>query len=209
MRSVELLLYRTDEVNTGKLESRGRDYDPAQLTACKIMDENIYMATDTSMNMFTVKKSDAATDEERIRLEHCGSFHLGQFINTIRRGSLVMKQEDRTKSIPTFLAAGVEGSVLFIASLPETEFIQLEKIQRALRGIIKGVGGFDHAQWRSSFSPFKTADAFGFVDGDCLEAILDASDSVKDNLREALLREDPEFDFEGILELIEELSRLH
>lgn len=210
MRSLQLLLLKSEDGTAKRLELRARDYDPAQLTACKILDENVYMAADTSMNLLTMRKIDAATDEERVRLEHCGSFHLGQFVNAIHQGSLVMKQEERTRNIPTFLAAGVEGSVIFIAALPKADFQKLESLQRALHGVINGVGGLDHIHWRSPFSAFRTSNRpFGFIDGDCLEAILDASETVKENVRTAMLSEDPDLDFDELLDIVEDLSRLH
>lgn len=44
-------------------------------------------------------------------------------------------------------------------------------LQSALRGVIKGVGGFDHAEWRAFRSERTTAEAKGFVDGDLIEQV--------------------------------------
>ncbi|KAJ1622353.1 hypothetical protein T492DRAFT_913487 [Pavlovales sp. CCMP2436] len=38
-----------------------------------------------------LEHADAATDEERQRLEVCAEFHLGEFVNRIQRGSLTMQ----------------------------------------------------------------------------------------------------------------------
>ena len=37
------------------------------------------------------RNSRAANDDERQRLEMVGEFHLGEFVNRIRRGSLTMQ----------------------------------------------------------------------------------------------------------------------
>ncbi len=50
--------------------------------------------------------SAATTDEERQHLQEVGLFHLGEFVNVIRHGSLVM-QNIGESSIPT------TGSTLF------------------------------------------------------------------------------------------------
>ncbi len=48
----------------------------------------------------------------------------------------------------------------------------MQPVQTALRGVIKGVGGLDHAAWRSFHNERTTADARGFVDGDLIEQVL-------------------------------------
>ena len=41
--------------------------------------------------------------------------------------------------------------------------------QNALRKVVNGVGGFDHAQWRAFSNERTTNDASGFIDGDLIE----------------------------------------
>jgi len=42
-------------------------------------------------------------------------------------------------------------------------------VQNALRKVVNGVGGFDHAQWRAFSNERTTNDASGFIDGDLIE----------------------------------------
>lgn len=42
-------------------------------------------------------------------------------------------------------------------------------MQECLRGVVKGVGGLDHAAWRAFDNDRGTAPARGFVDGDLVE----------------------------------------
>ena len=44
-----------------------------------------------TLMFFVVDLADAATEEERARLEIQGEFHLGEFVNKFCRGSLLMQ----------------------------------------------------------------------------------------------------------------------
>lgn len=55
---------------------------------------------------FELNFSAAATDEERIHLQEVGLFHLGEYVNVFKKGSLVM-QHPGDNTTPT------QGSVLF------------------------------------------------------------------------------------------------
>jgi DNA damage-binding protein 1 len=47
--------------------------------------------------------------------------------------------------------------------------VLLSPAQNALRKVVNGVGGFDHAQWRAFSNERTTNDAHGFIDGDLIE----------------------------------------
>lgn len=42
-----------------------------------------------------------------------------------------------------------------------------------MRKVVKGVGGFDHAQWRAFSNLQRTEPAKNFIDGDLIEQFLD------------------------------------
>lgn len=85
MKSISLLLYKAADA---VIEEIARDYNPAWMTAVEILDDDTYIGAENSFNIFTVKRnSEAATDEERSRLEVCGQYHLGEFINRFRHGT--------------------------------------------------------------------------------------------------------------------------
>lgn len=53
-----------------------------------MIDDDTYIGGENSFNLFTVRKnSDAATEEDRGRLEVVGEFHLGEFVNRFRHGT--------------------------------------------------------------------------------------------------------------------------
>jgi DNA damage-binding protein 1 len=142
-------------------------------------------------------------------LQVVGEYHLGEFVNRFRAGSLVMKMPDsEAAAIPTMLFATINGVIGLVASLPKAQFEFLNRLQvwqcaadcvqelqagafcrvlvpaavvglsvfspdmqTALRRVIKGIGGFDHAEWRAFRSERTKADARGFIDGDLIEQV--------------------------------------
>ncbi len=67
MRSMQLLIYRADEQ---LLEVRARDFKTHWMTAVEVLDDDTYLGAENSFNLFTLRKnSDAASDEDRNRLE--------------------------------------------------------------------------------------------------------------------------------------------
>ena len=47
------------------------------------------------------------------------------------------------------------------------------RVQECLRRVIKGVGGFSHAEWRAFHNEHTELDCKNFVDGDLIEQFLD------------------------------------
>uniref|UniRef100_A0A1D1YWE8 DNA damage-binding protein 1 n=2 Tax=Anthurium amnicola TaxID=1678845 RepID=A0A1D1YWE8_9ARAE len=203
MKSISLLLYKHEE---GAIEERARDYNANWMTAVEILDDDIYLGSENNFNLFTVRKnSDAATDEERGRLEVVGEYHLGEFINRFRHGSLVMRLPDsEAGNIPTVIFGTVNGVIGVIASLPHEQYIFLEKLQANLVKVIKGVGGLSHEQWRSFNNEKKTTEARNFLDGDLIESFLDLSRNRMDEISKTL-----GVSVEELCKRVEELTRLH
>jgi DNA damage-binding protein 1 len=174
MRSISLLVYKP----VGSIiEEIARDYNPNWMTAVEILDDDTYIGAENSYNIFTVRKnSEAATDEDRGRLEVVGEMHLGEFVNRFRHGSLVMKMpEAEGMNVPTLLFGTINGVIGVIASLPEDKFQFFWKLQQKISRVIKGVGGFIHEQWRAWSNERKTSPAKNFIDGDLIESFLDLS----------------------------------
>ena len=67
MKSIYLLMYKAEE---GVLEIRAKDFHSNYMTAVDILDDDTYLGAEINYNLFTVRKnSDAASDEDRNRLE--------------------------------------------------------------------------------------------------------------------------------------------
>lgn len=176
------------------------------MSAVEILDDDIYLGAENNFNLFTVRKnSEGATDEERGRLEVVGEYHLGEFVNRFRHGSLVMRLPDSDiGQIPTVIFGTVNGVIGVIASLPHEQFVFLEKLQTNLRKVIKGVGGLSHEQWRSFSNEKKTVDAKNFLDGDLIESFLDLSRNRMEEIGKAM-----NVQVDELMKRVEELTRLH
>lgn len=138
-----------------------------------------------------------------------GRFHTGEFVNVIRRGSLVMRLPDSELSnVPLWLFAGVGGSLCVMASLPRALFETLERLQQALTSEVRGLGGLQHAEWRAfSNQHTPSAPAARFVDGDLVEQFLDLSPEAQKRVLAHMPQPAPSL--EDLARLVEDLSRLH
>ncbi|CAI5489016.1 unnamed protein product [Closterium sp. Naga37s-1] len=218
MKSMSLLVYKQEE---GALELRARDFNANWMTAVEVVDDDVYIGAENSFNLFTLRKNgDAPTDEERGRLEVVGEYHLGEFVNRFRHGSLVMRLPDsETPNIPTLLFGTVSGAIGVVASLPQDLFSFLHRLQHpfsppptspalrpqvCLTKVIKGVGGLSHAEWRSFHNERKTVESKAFIDGDLVEAFLDLKRE-----RMAEVAEQMKVPLEELCKKVEELTRLH
>ncbi|EFN59838.1 hypothetical protein CHLNCDRAFT_29381 [Chlorella variabilis] len=207
MKSIQLLAWGEEE---GALELRARDFHPNWMSAVTVLDDDTYMGAENSYNLFTVRRNaDAATDEERSRLETVGRYHLGEFVNRFQPGSLVMRLPDSELSqIPTVLFGTINGVIGVVASLPHAQYQLLESLQEAMRKVVKGVGGFDHAQWRAfSNQHMPATPARQFVDGDLIEQFLDLKRDSAEAVIAAMAGGGATV--ESVTQLVEELSRLH
>jgi DNA damage-binding protein 1 len=204
MKSMQLLIYKPDE---NKLELRARDYNPAWMSSATFLDNDIYLGAENNYNMYTVRKNDEVAEEEaRSRLQFVGGYHLGDFVNRFRSGSLVMRMPDSALAdVPTKLYGCISGAVGIVASIGAEHYEMLSKVQVALSTVIQGVGGLDHKEFRSFQTPFakNTAVSKGFIDGDLIEQLLD----LPVERREAVFAELKDCDQDTVMQFVEELSR--
>ncbi|CAH2080609.1 unnamed protein product [Thlaspi arvense] len=217
MNTISLLIYKHEE---GAIEERACGSNANQMSAVEIIGADIYLGAQDNFNLFTVRKnSEGATDEEQGRLEVVGKYHLGEFVNRFRHGSLVMRLPDSDAGqIPTIIFGTDNGVIGVIAFLPHEQYLFFEKLQSNLRKVIKGVGGLSHEHWRSFyeekktedelwksvFTEKKTADATNFLDGDLIESFLDLGRGGMEEIAKAMA-----VPVEELMKRVEELTRLH
>ncbi|KAM3330846.1 hypothetical protein ACQJBY_027138 [Aegilops geniculata] len=169
MRSLSLLIYKHEE---GKIEEVARDLNTNWITAVEMLDDDIYIGADNCCNLFTVCKSPYGF------LEPVGEYHLGDVVNWLHHGSLVMHHADSgTGQFPSVIFGTVNGAIGVIVSLPYDLYAFLEKLQSVLVNFVKGVGNLSHAQWRSFCNARRTSSARNFVDGDLIESFFSLSPS--------------------------------
>ena len=133
------------------------------------------LLAENALNFFVARKNaDATSDEERQRLDIVGEYHVGEFINRFRRGSLAMQvSEPGTASTPTLVFGTVNGVLGVVASLPADDFTFLSKVQAKLSLVVQGVGGLKHSEWRTFKNEHKSVQANNVLDGDLIERFLD------------------------------------
>ncbi|DAZ92907.1 TPA: LOW QUALITY PROTEIN: hypothetical protein N0F65_013069, partial [Lagenidium giganteum] len=202
MKSVSLLSYKQLD---GSIEEIAKDLNSNWMTAVGIIDTDTYIGSESDFNLFTVQRnSGAASDEERGRLETVGEYHVGEYINRFRFGSLVMQNQNQvgssssemvdvgqpqldvaTKKSATspdgqhqsMLFGSASGMIGVILPITKEQYQVLVRVQNALNRVIKGVGGFSHKEWRMFENRRSVAEARNFIYGDLVESFLDLSKS--------------------------------
>lgn len=213
MRSVTLLLYKPVE---GSIELIAHDFSPNWMMAIEILDDETFLGSENSYNLFTVQKDSAATTEEdRAQLQDVGRYHLGESVNVFRHGSLVMEHlgESSNPFQGTVLYASVSGTIGIIGQITEDLFNFLLQLQTQMSKIIKSVGKIEHNFWRSFSNDRKTEPYQGFVDGDLIESFLDLPAAQMQEVASNLQIEDEgmkrEATVEDLVKLVEDLTRIH
>ena len=65
------------------------------MTACEIIDDDTFLGSENSYNLFVCQKDSGATsDEDRHHLQTIGKYHLGDFVNVFRRGTTFIRFND-------------------------------------------------------------------------------------------------------------------
>lgn len=201
MKSVSLLRYNGE---TGQIEDVAADRATNWMTAVDFLDEDTYLGVEHQYNIFTLgRNQEALIDDDRQVLNVVGRMHLGEQVNVIKPGSLVMRMSDgELGDCPTRLFGTVNGSIGVLASLPHALFLTLERLQAQLSKVLKGVGGLDHQKWRAfrNDSMLGSVPMHGFIDGDLVESFLDLPRGVMDQVAEEM-----GMDAEDISKMIEDI----
>lgn len=210
MKSMILLKYSSIQ---GTLEEIARDLDSNWMTAVNVLGDEMYIGAEADYNLFTLRHNmDAVTDEERVRLDVQGAYHLGDFVNKFRRGSLVM-QPTGTETFPTPLLYGtVSGSIGMIVTLKENDFKILERVQAALQQVVKSIGDLNHVNWREFQTKRKRLERLNFVDGDLIETFLELTNTSMQQVMTSINDEGnhPEqLTIDTVTQLIEDMAQLH
>uniref|UniRef100_A0A914W0R3 DNA damage-binding protein 1 n=1 Tax=Plectus sambesii TaxID=2011161 RepID=A0A914W0R3_9BILA len=219
MRSVCLLAYKSVE---STFEEIARDYNPNWMTSVEIIDEDTFLGAENSFNMYTVQKDSAATtDEDRMRLQGVGAYHLGEMVNVFRRGSLVMNHVTGESGPPVhtpILYGSVEGGLGLIAQLPEDYYKFVHDLEARIAKSTTNALRVEHTVYRSFTTEKRTEPVNGFVDGDLVETLLDLPRDLVGQIVQGIhlpvgaventsSREGGTVD--QVIKLVEDLARIH
>lgn len=194
MRSISLVEYLPKHQ---VIEELARDYNANFCTAIEMLTDNIYLGSENFANLFVLRhNADAPSEEARARLDTIGEYHLGEMINTMKLGSLVMpsnagnpsaKSDTKTKSDKSSfegnaievvvgsqtLFGTVDGTIGSILGLGGSTFAFLGCLQRAMFAVVRPVGDLSHERHRHYEADGRVRPSRGFIDGDLIESFLD------------------------------------
>jgi len=195
LRSVCLLHYKASD---GTLEEVARDFSSNYMRAVDIINNEYCIGSEDHGNIFVLKRNlDAKTEEEKGRLDMQSGFHLGDFINVFRQGSLsssFLNHKNDSSSTPdigvcdggTVAKSVVPNSVLFgtvsgvigtVLSLSSEDFRFLSALEKSMNHVAKGVGDLVHKDWREFFHERRQSRRSNTIDGDLIEMFLDLNET--------------------------------
>lgn len=191
-----------------RLEEVARDYEVTWVMAIEMLDDDVYIVAEHRKHLCTYKRNSyAPTDAERGRLERCGQFHLGNSVNRIHHGSLVMQMpENEGPALKTLIFGTSDGMLGVIANLKKESFQFFEALQNAMATLVPGVGGFAHSEWREMVleNQDHRAPAKNYLDGDLIERFLDLSLAQMSTVSSLV-----NVSVEELVQRVEEMQRLH
>lgn len=197
MRSISLLIY---DQESATLNSRAKDPSSNWMTAVKILDDEVFLGAENSYNLFTSRKISTGIGEEEERLEvnspllmlflrllqPIGQYHLGEYVNAFREGSLVATTNLDSFLRPPVLFGTINGQIGMVLSLPKEKFEFLDRLQTAMEKVkllteqrstffkvVRPLGMFDHRDYRRFWNERQSKETKNFIDGDLIEQFLD------------------------------------
>ncbi|GMI95411.1 damaged DNA binding protein 1A [Hibiscus trionum] len=205
-----------------------------QISDVEILDDAICLGADMECNLFTVRHRSVKVDaryrlafdihrsaeleqshiKKSIKAERSiemdGEYHLGEFVNRFRHGSLMGSLDSDVGQIPTVIFGTSHGAIGVVASIPHEQYIFLKKLQSSLVKVKSpDVGGLCHQNWRTGkingrIQVLGNHTAINFLDGDLIELFLDLSRGEMEEISKEV-----NVSVEELSKRVEELTRLH
>ncbi|KAL1229754.1 DNA damage-binding protein [Trichinella spiralis] len=217
-RSIAVLRYVPSE---SSFVEEARDYHPNWISAIEVIDNDYFMAAENSLNI-TVSQKDLQQQpvSESQVVKSAGRLHLGEYINVFKHGALSMYSYAGISSLVSnpIMIGTAEGSILIYCQIHDSHFRVLNDLQRCFSDIVPdNVGCIAYDSYRRYVVYEKNAPAFGFIDGDLIEQLLEMPRQEAIRLINGWIaagRISPErcsniTTAQQIIDLIEELSRIH
>jgi len=201
MRSISLIEYYPKH---HVIEELASDFNTNFCTDVAMLTDNIYMGSEGHNNLFVLRYNpNASTEQARCRLDTVGQYHLGENVNKMIGGSLVLPSNNATAggrgagstsgkpsstdgSSPGLggrrvdmtigsqtLYGTVDGTIGSVLGLGGKTYAFLSALQRAMDAIVRPVGDLSRANYRAWRRDQARHIACGFVDGDWIETFLD------------------------------------
>ncbi|PIA18794.1 hypothetical protein COEREDRAFT_79366 [Coemansia reversa NRRL 1564] len=120
-------------------------------------------------------------DEERLYVE--ARWHIGDMVNVVRPGSLVMDIPDpEFPGIfrPQLVYGTLHGAIGVVASVEDGKIGRLlARLQTNMAHLLPTPGLWDYSLWRGYSSDQASSLSFGFLDGDLIESFLDLTPDIQ------------------------------
>ncbi|GMI46059.1 hypothetical protein TrCOL_g13602 [Triparma columacea] len=187
MRSISVMRF-SKEGGAEKIVEVARDYNANWMTDVAVLDEQLYLGSEMSSNLFTLKSNEKShIPEERTRLQVWGEYHLGQMVNKLERGKLGGGGEAEEGGEgggggKDVLFGTVDGAIGCVHQLDSLDSAFFASLQEAIAQKVKPVGGCPWAEWRGWCSERRTNKSKRFIDGDLCESFLDMTEEQQEEV---------------------------
>ncbi|KAJ9064726.1 DNA damage-binding protein 1a, variant 2 [Entomophthora muscae] len=225
MRSCQIL-----HIKGEKLVEVARDADMRWVTAVHIFDKSTFIMADSKSNLVVFRQRERDHDMCH-QLEVIGQYHLGDQVNRIASGSLVIPPgitssmcqhsgqllssaagqtttHDKDGSfiledIPfkPAVLGTVSGAIQLINPLPPRTFHLLLQLERNILHYIGGIGNVKHRVFRSFQDEKRTLEPKGFVDGDVIELFLKLEPQAQIEIIRGCSNQDRHIEFPPLLDV--------
>lgn len=158
MQSISVWLVSNDPAKGETLELVARDSEPNWLAAVSVLDDETYLGAENSGNLFVLRRAtDAVSDADRFALEAVGEYHVGDFVNALRAGSLVMAAPEVNNGAAAAAAASSavvadDPNAIDVAAVLASISVRLPTV---LYGTAKGAIGVVASLTPAAFVAFK------------------------------------------------------
>ncbi|KAF7492574.1 DNA damage-binding protein 1 [Sarcoptes scabiei] len=211
VRSFSLYTYNA---SSGSFTLIANDHKTSWLSSMEIINDETFIGSDNSFNIFvSQKQNNIVADPEHLdEIKQYGFFHLGDLINVMKHGDLVMNYPTEMKNPvinKPLLFGTYSGSIGLIAQIHKNLYESLLRLQKNLISKTVAVGCIDYEYWRTYTVEQRQEKLDYFIDGDLIETFLDMNQEQMSKMIEGIKMESIEnVTVEDVIKVVEELSRI-
>ena len=113
--------------------------------------DTIYATMDNNNNLTMLRyNQDAADDHAKQMMEPVVEYHVGDMVNRIQPGNLVMQLPDaELANCPVYIMCTILGMISLCILLPENRFTQLMALQKEMTSFIKVLSRAHALEWHA------------------------------------------------------------
>ncbi|CAM0140049.1 unnamed protein product [Umbelopsis sp. WA50703] len=144
MRSVTKLEYN-DSART--LQEVAFDFNPNWMTSIVLPDSDTIIGAEVGYNLFTMGHIRHNTVEGSGQLELLGEWHLGEYVNRFRHGSLVMSHSESPTTPQSILFGTINGVLGAMHGITADQYLLLSQVESNIIHVIGSIGNFDYSEY--------------------------------------------------------------